>query len=334
MSAEFKWKTTFVLHNVRVDAPILFDGIRIEPHPKSSESSPMVKVTYRFTTPRSPPDFIQFARDIVGRFLDVSSAHSALVGLDVREVMEEFDVELENFVELSKAGVHAPTKISINIQNKVTWNEGFVRYAWDWMKKLSSHKDADVIFRVLRLLRQSMVEEDEYERLSKVWRSFNALYAHLAKTSKSSQPNLIKCLCVSLLRTNSKLLTKIIEESWATRPKPTPIRVYLDWILAQGNWANVMDCLIKQKFVDKYHRNYSQTLSTAVSTQNAGAALESALLCIYVERNKVMHGEIISDEEREVLYVCAAFLQGIVAVALNEFYFIPMQASSQSSSTR
>jgi hypothetical protein len=86
-----------------------------------------------------------------------------------------------------------------------------------------------------------------------------------------------------------------------------------------------------QGFVDRSGRNYSQNLATAVSTHNAKAALKNALLCIYMERNKVAHGEIISDEEREVLYVCAAFLQRIVAVALNEFYFIPMQASAKSS---
>jgi hypothetical protein len=331
MSIEFKWKATFVLLNVRLDAPVLFDGIRIETHPKSSESSPMVKVTYRFTTLHPPPDFIQHARDIVGRFLDVSSAHSALFGHDMREVMEEFDVELENFVELCKAGVHPPTNVLINMQSEGTWNEGFVRYAWDWMNKISSHKDADVLFRILRLLRRSMIEEDEYDRLSNVWRGFNALYNHIARVSQFSEMNNIRNFTTSLHATNSDWLKNTIKEYWTSLPRTVTNPDYLVHILIDRNWASVMDCLIKQGFVDRSGTNHSQNLAIAVSNQDAKGALENALLCTYSERNRVEHGEIISDEERDVLYVCAAVLQRIVAVALNEFYFKPMTASAPSS---
>jgi len=77
MPIEFKWKTSFVLHNVFSDGLVSVNGIEVTPHPKSSEDSPMVSVAIRFSTSYSPPDLFQHAKDIVERFLDASSVNSA-----------------------------------------------------------------------------------------------------------------------------------------------------------------------------------------------------------------------------------------------------------------
>jgi len=333
MPAEFKWKTTFVLHSASLKLPISVDGIEFTTHPKSSEDSPMVCVTYRFTTLGSPPDVYKQAKQTIGRFLDLAAGNSALHGLDIRGNVTEFDVDLENRIELQRAGVNPGVKLTATFRNNATWNKEFVEWILDWSKKIAAHNDAEIIFRVLHLLRQSVLEEDEYDRLSKVWRGFNALYRHVAGGSQPGEGNRIRNFAISLHVINSDWLKKMIEEYWTTLPSTVTNPDYLVHILIKKNWRSVMDCLIKQDF-ELHGMNYSKTLATAVSARDAKVALENALLCIYMERNRVMHGEIISEEEREVLYVCAAFLQRIVAVALNEFYFIPMQASSPSSSAR
>lgn len=331
--SEFKWKTTFVLHNASLKSPISVDGIEFTTHPKSSEDSPMVCVTYRFSTLGSPSDVYKQAKQAIDRFLDSATGNSALHGLDIRENMTEFDVDLENRIELQRAGVNPGVKFTATFRNNTTWNKEFVEWILDWSKKIAAHDDAEIIFRVLHLLRQSVLEEDKYDRLSKVWRGFNALYRHVAGGSQPGESNRIRNFAIYLHGTKSDWLKKIIEEYWTTLPRTVTNPDYLVHIMIKKNWASVMNCLIKQGF-EARDTNYSQDLAAAVSNRDSKAALESALLCIYIERNKVMHGEIISEEEREVLYVCAAFLQRIIAVALNEFYFIPMQASSQSSSTR
>ena len=86
-----------------------------------------------------------------------------------------------------------------------------------------------------------------------------------------------------------------------------------------------MDCFIKQNFIDRNGNNHSQDLAAAIAAKKVSNTLESSFLCLYVERNKVLHGEIISEAERNLLYVCASYLQRLVAVALNEFYFIPLK---------
>lgn len=214
-----------------------------------------------------------------------------------------------------------------NIRSKSIWNREYVQASWGWSKKLASHVDAEILFRILHLLRLSMLEDDQYDRLSKVWRGFNAFYNHLAGNPKSSEINRIRNFAKFLYAKNSNWLKKTIEEYWTPLPKPTPVKDYLMLVLTQGSYVSVMDCLIKQDFRDRRGTNHSQDLAVAVSARDMMAALESALLCVYVERNKVMHGVTISDQERDLLYVSAAFLQRIVAIGLNEFYFIPMKPS-------
>jgi len=330
MLPAFKFKTSFVVHNVASDGLISVDGLEIKSHPKSSNGSHMVSVTYRFATQGPPLDFFQHAKKIIERFLDVSSCNLALHGFDVREVLEEFDVEIENLKELLRARVHPPTRVSFSFRSWSKWTKDFVQASWDWSKKLESHKDAEILFRILRLLRQSILEDDEYDRLSKVWRGFNAFYNHLARNPRLSEIDKIRNFAKSLYSKNSDWLKKAIEENWTLLPKPTPLTSYLTNVLAEGNYESVMDCLINQDFKVRKGTNYSQDLAAAVSVKDMMVTLESALLCVYVERNKVMHGETISDEERGLLYVCAAFLQRIVAIGLNEFYFIPLQASQPS----
>jgi len=326
----FKFKASFVVHNVASDGLISVDGLEIKPHTKPTNGSHMVSVTYRFATQSSPPDFFQHTKNIIDKFLDVSSSNSALSGFDVREIPEEFDVEIENWKELLQAGMHPPTKISFTFRNWSNWNKDFVQASWNWAKKLVTHKDAEILFRILRLLRQSMLEDDEYDRLSKIWRGFNAFYNCLARNPQSSEIHKIRNFARSLCATNSNWLKKAIEEYWTPLPKPTTLRDYLTMALLEGNYLSVMDCLIRQNFRDNRGRNHSQNLRAAVSAKNMMATLESALLCVYVERNRVMHGETISDKERGLLYICAAFLQRIVAIGLNQFYFIPLKASKPS----
>ena len=253
--------------------------------------------------------------------------NTALTGFDIRAAMEEFDVELENWDELVRAGVNPPTKISFNIRNKSIWNKEYVQASWDWSKKLASHVDAEILFRILHLLRLSMIEDDEYDRLSKVWRGFNAFYNHLAGNPQSSEINRIRDFAKSLYAKNSNWLKKAIEKYWTPLPKSTSVKDYLTLVLTQGGYVSVMDCFVKQDFRDRRGTNHSQNLAVAVSAKDMMAALGCALLCVYVERNKVMHGVTISAQERGLLYVCAAFLQQIVAIGLNEFCFIPMRSS-------
>lgn len=248
----------------------------------------------------------------------------ALLGWDVRTVVEDFDLELENWRELSAQGKNPPVRFSATFRNTATWNEDSVSEAWDWSKKVACHADAEPVFRILRLLRHSMVEEDEYDRFSKVWRSFNAFYNHLAGGLKSSERSRIDNFAESLMTTSSKWLAAAIQEHWT--PKSS-IEHYLDFVIANRGWNSVMGCFIKQDFTDNQGVNHSESLAAAVSKEHVAGALESALLCLYCERNRVMHGETISDSERDLLYVCAVFLQRIVAIALNEFYFISIKES-------
>ena len=326
----FKFEASFVVHNVASDGLISVHGLEIKPHTKPSNGSHMVSVTYRFATQTPPPDFFQHAKNIIERFLDVSSSNSALFGFDVREIPEEFDVDIENWKELLQAGVQPPTKFSFTFRNWLNWNKDAVQFCWDWAKKLETHKDAEILFRILRLLRQSILEDDEFDRLSKVWRGFNAFYNHLARNPRLSEIDKIVNFAKSLYSRNSDWLKKAIEEYWTPLPKPTPLTSLLTHVVVEGNYVSLMDCLVKQDFKGKKGKNHSKSLASAISAKDIEAALESALLCVYVERNRVMHGETISEEERPLLYICAAFLQRIVAIGLNEFYFIPMQASQPS----
>lgn len=330
MSIEYKWKTSFVLNNVSSGGLISVDGMEIRSHPKSNGKRPMVSVTFRFTTSTCPTDYIQHAKGVIGRVLDSTIVSVALRGYDIREVMEEFDVELENWRELEKARMELPTKVSYDVYTTTTWNKDYIQDSLDWVKKLETQRDTEVIFRILRLLRQSILEDDEYERLSKVWRGFNAFYNNLAGATVSSETNRIRNFAKTLCSKNSSWLRSAIEGYWTPLPRPTSIKDYLTMALTTGNYSSVMDCLIQNNFIDNRGTNHSEHLATAVSSVDMMNTLENALLCVYVERNRVMHGEIISDGERDLLYICAAFLQRIVAIGLNEFYFIPIQASQPS----
>jgi len=326
MASQFNWKVSFTVHNVRLaSGSISAEGMEIDLHPKSDKDLPRVRVSYRFGTPASSPTIGQQAKETIERFLACGDVEWALLGWDVRTVVEDFDLELENWRELSAQGKNPPPKFSATFRNTATWNKDSVSRAWDWSKKVACHADEEPIFRILRLLRHSMVEEDEYDRFSKVWRAFNAFYNHLAGGPRSSERSRIDNFGKSLIATNSKWLTSAIQGYWT--PKSS-IEHYLDFVIANRGWNSVMDCLIKQGFADNQGVNHSETLAAAVSTQQIARALESALLCLYCERNRVMHGETISDSERDLLYVCALFLQRIVAIALNEFYFIPIKESA------
>jgi hypothetical protein len=329
MPAEFKWKVSFIVRNVLVDAPISLDGVEIETHPQSTKDSPKVNVTYRFTTSNSSQNLFQQAKEDIERFLDAEAISLALTGWDVREVAEEFDMTLENWLELQKAGMNLPSKMSFEFRNTSTWTKDYIATAWDWSKKLAAHKDAEVVFRILRLLRHSILEPDEYDRLSKIWRSFNAFYNHLAGSARGIETDRIRVFAKALSATNSDWLSKAIDVWWTPLPKPTTLKDHLTFILANANYASVMDCVIKQNFTDRNGVNYSQLLASAVSAKDAVGILQNTLLCIYVERNRVLHGEVISEQERDLLYICAAVLQKIVAIALNEFYFIPLRASQK-----
>jgi hypothetical protein len=324
---EFMWNASLTVRNVVIDAPISFDGVEIVTHPKSSKDSPRLSVTYSFTTSAHNIDGQTKAKQDIQKFLDVEVCNDALLGLDVREIIEEFNVMLENWLELQKSGMNPPTKMSFEFKNTPTWTKEYIEWAWDWSKKLAAHKDAEVLFRVLRLLRHSMLESDEYDRLSKVWRSFNALYNEIAGDTERSETNRIKNFARTLSATNSNWLFKAIDQWWT--PLPKSITDHITFILLSGNYVNVMDCLTKQNFMDRNGVNYSQLLASAVSERHSARALQNTLLCIYCERNRVLHGEVISDQERDLLYICAAVLQRIVAIGLNEFYFIPLGAAQK-----
>jgi hypothetical protein len=323
---EFKWKTSFTLLNVVLERPISLDGVEIRTHPRSSPDSPKVSITYRFSTTGFSPDIHLEAKEAVEKFLDLTIINAALSGCDERKVMEEFEQRIENPIELERAGVNVPIEYSYKELNRSIWNEEYVQSILDWLKKFEAHKDSEIVHRTLRLLRQSILEEDEYDRLSKAWRSFNALYNHLSGAIQTGEPKKIKNFVSCLHAKNSSLLKEAIEEYWTPLPKPTRDRGYLPFILVRNNWVSAMDCLVKQNFIHKQRTNHSQNLALAMSKKDLRAALESALLCVYAERNRILHGEVISENERHLLYICAAFLQRIVGIALTEFYFFPLQA--------
>ena len=317
---------------MKVQQAFLADGMEFEKHPRSSESTPRVHVTYRLTKPFTyPAEKINGeVRETIERFLACANVNPALMGWDVREPVEEFDIEIENREELRGAGLTPPVKFAVTFHNTSTYERDFVLSAWASAHKLANEKDAEVLSRILLLLRHSMVEDDEYDRLSKIWRSFNAFYNYRTKNSKSPEDDRITEFAHSLSNAASNpkgWLAKIIEESWTPLSNPVHLKDQLTYVLARRNWASVTDCLIKQNFVAKGGTKHSANLATAVAAKNLLDALENALLCIYLERNKVMHGEIVSDEERDLLYVCSSFLQRIVAVSLNEFYFVPSKQS-------
>lgn len=329
---DFEWRVGFTLRNVVIEQPFSFDGIGLDQHPKSSKDEPKVRVTYRFTTTSGYPaeKVAGEALERMERFLACANVNLALTGWDVREPMEEFDVELENWQELRNAGITPPTKFSMQMHNTSTYRRDFVQTAWEWAEKLQKLPDAEVIMRILRLLRQSMLENDEYDRLSKVWRSFNALYNHRATNSRAPETERIKEFAHGLSAAASYQkgwLANIMKEYWTAVSLPAELKDQLMYVLVRRKWASVMDCLIKHNFVGRDGTNHSSNLATAVGSQNIIDSLESALLCVYVERNRVMHGEILSEDENDLLYVCALFLQRIVAVALNEFYFVPITQS-------
>jgi len=324
MSSQFNWKASFTLLNVRLATDLISaEGMRVVPHPKPSESR-KVQVTYRFSTPDSVADIYKQTKERIEQFLACGDVNLALTGWDVRDVVEEFDVELDNWAELSMQGKNPPTKMTFNMRNHAIWNAEFVEWAWNWYRKVAAHKDAEVIFRILQLLRHSMTEDDEYDRFSKIWRAFNAFYNHLAGGRSAGEKFRIEKFARCLIDASSKWLPFVMQEYWT--PKSN-IETHRDLLLAQNGWGSVMGCLANQGFTDDNGTNHSDNLRAAVFAKDLSGTLLSSLLCLYCERNRVMHGEVISDGERDLLYVCASFLQRIVAIGLNEFYFIPIKES-------
>jgi hypothetical protein len=325
MASQFNWKASFSLQNVRLAInSISVEGMQIVPHPKSNES-PKVQVTYRFSTPDRVANIEKQTKETMERFLACSDVNTALYGLDVRDAIEEFDVKLDNWAELSMQGKNPPSKMTFNMRQHAIWNAEFVESAWNWYRKVAEHKDAEVICRILQLLRHSMIEDDEYDRFSKIWRAFNAFYNHLAGGRSAREKSRIGYFARSLVETNSKWLPVVMQEYWT--PKSN-IETHRDLLLAHNGWDSVMGCLAKQGFIGDRGTNHSDNLRAAVFAKDLGGTLLSSLLCLYCERNRVMHGEVISDSERDLLYVCASFLQRIVAIGLNEFYFIPIKESA------
>lgn len=311
--------------------PFSIDEFCFENHPKSTKDSLRTLVTYRFTTGSDyPRNIFDESKEKVERILAVANINLAMTGWDVREPIEEFEIQLENWEELYLAGQNPPSKGEFQIKNTSIWTKDFVLATTKSFSKLTAHKDADVVFRMMRLLRNSMVEDDEYERFSKIWRSFNAFYNHLAGNRKSSESDRIRDfasnLCSVALRPKG-WLQGVIDDCWTPLSVPTPIKDHLILVLTLNSWPSVMECLVKQNFQDDHGHNHSRSLAAAVASKNMATGLESSLLCLYVERNKVLHGETISETERDLLYVCASFLQRIVAIALSEFYFIPLKVT-------
>lgn len=329
MSVVFKWKATFNLLNAEPNQSLSVDGFGFERHPESSKDLLKTLVTYRFTTGNAfSPNIYDETKEMVDKFLAVGDVNLAMTGWDVRESVEDFELQLENWEELHIAGLNPPARGTFQTRNTSTLSQEFVTATWNSFSKLSTHADSEVIFRALRLLRHSMVEDDEYDRFSKIWRSFNAFYNHLAGTHGTPEPERIKNfasrLCSIAMRPKG-WLDGVVVESWTPLPKPTPLKDHLTLTLTMNNWSSVMDCFAKQNFQDNHGNNLSQSLAAAVAANDVAKALEVSLLCLYVERCKVEHGETISENERNLLYVCTSYLQRIVAIALNEFYFIPLK---------
>ncbi len=323
MTLRYRWKASFTLHNVLVEKPFTFDGFRIAMHAKSTKENPVVLVTFHFTTESYDQNIFRTTKEKIERLLDVTAVNSVLTGVDLREIMTDFDLTLENWTDIHLAGMEAPSKSSFTFRNTGGWTEAFVLHCLGHAEELAKVPDSPVLFRILRLLRLSVWDSDEYERFSKAWRSFNALYNHIRRSRKGSEISRIEFFADKLLATDSKWLKGIIE-SYCSSPPGRPIQDYLTFILATRNSENLLQDLAKQNFVDENGVDHSARLSKWIGARDIGKALKSALSCTYVERNRVLHGEVYSDEERDLLYICSAFLQRIISVALNEFFFIPI----------
>jgi hypothetical protein len=328
MSLKYLWVATFTLHNVSISDNVRFDGFSVESHPESSEKAPKVLVTYRFATEDYDPNVYRETKEKIERFLDITSFNSALQGTDLRQIMTDFDMSLDNWIELHQAGKFVPSKGTHTFHNTGKWTQHFAEIELDWAERLGKGHNSDVLFRIMRLLRLSIWESDEYDRFSMVWKSFNAFYNHVYGSRKHSELARIHFFADKLLATNSKWLKAVVEEYWTPFPKPTPLGNYLTWVLVMVRGSqNVLDDLSKQNLTMK-GINYSKRVLEAIKTSSLQEALQSALSCIYVERCRVEHGEIYSEEERDLLYICATILQRIIAVGLNEYYFIPAKIKS------
>jgi hypothetical protein len=274
---DFKWKVTFNILNSEPNQALSVDGFNFERHPESTKDLRKTLVTYRFSTGDVySPSIFDETKELIDRFLAVGDVNLAMTGWDVREPIEDFEMELENWEELLKAGLNPPSKGQFQMRNTSTLNQAFVSAVWNGFSKLSTHKDCEVIFRVLRLLRQSMVEDDEYDRFSKVWRSFNVFYNHLAVNLNAPETERIKNfasrLCSIALRPNG-WLESIIVECWNSLPRPTPLKNHLTLILTLNGWSSVMDCFAKHNFLDKYGNDYSPILAAAVAARDVPSVL-------------------------------------------------------------
>lgn len=145
MSTDYKWKASFTLHNAVIDDSISFNGMEIIPHPKSDKQSPKVLVNYRFTTANAPPNIHLQAKETIEKFLDIASVEIVLTGWDVREIVEDFDIDLENRLELLKQRINPPAKMTVTMRNTATWTKNSTLREWEWSQKLAGHKDGGPI---------------------------------------------------------------------------------------------------------------------------------------------------------------------------------------------
>ena len=101
LSLDFKWKVTFNLLNTEPNQPLSIDGFTFERHQESNKDLPKTLVTYRFTTGSNyPQDILDHSKETIDKFLAVANVNLAMTGWDVREPIEEFELQLENWEEL------------------------------------------------------------------------------------------------------------------------------------------------------------------------------------------------------------------------------------------
>lgn len=321
---KYLWAARFTLHNVVIRETLHFDGFSVKTHSGSNDKEPRVTVTYRFATETFDPNIYKRTKEKIERFLDIVCFNSSLAGVDLREIMTDFDLNLTNRLELHKLRQEVPAKGTFTFHYTGEWSKDFAPKSLNRSERLGKNSDSEVLFRVLRLLRLSLWESDEYERFSKAWKSFNAFYNHVYGKRRRSDSELrrIQLFAQRLLASNSKWLKSVVQEYSAPFPKPTPIRDYLTFILTSRNSSSLMNDLCKQNFTSERGINFSKKLEEAVKSANLEETTKNALSCIYIERNKVEHAEVYSEDERDLLYICSTFIQRIIAIAFNEFYFI------------
>ena len=176
MSHLYKWKATFNLEGLKIKEGKWHNKEFLLENDSSKEYLINGMMEFDSSTYTNYHSTIKYIEQRIINLVSLDALNVALLGYTKSPILENLDINLVNYEELDKEGIHPPTKLSLESSITITTTHDVLNHIYNILpniQKLPDYNDSD---RILTLFGQGASIQNEYGRFINLWRSFNAFY--------------------------------------------------------------------------------------------------------------------------------------------------------------